>query len=75
MNLRDIFLPWIALRQARADLLELEDEYDEHWAGTSQLIKTNLMLLKCLEQAHFRNPKTGRLGKRGQMFEGMSDEQ
>ncbi len=55
MTLRDIFLPWLALREAR---------------GVARRLNTaNKRYLALIATGHFRNPKNGRLGKRGQVFE------
>lgn len=55
MALSDTLNPWRALREAqeRVDLLE----------------KAQDDLIRVLRTGHYRNPATGRLGRKGELFE------
>jgi len=59
--------------QARAYTEALNTSYAEYREKTSVLVETGNAIIRELQaklkQAHFRNPKTGRLGVKGQTFD------
>jgi hypothetical protein len=72
----DIINPWGALWRARqliaellADIEELEEEqeyaFTEYKAVMEQLEAADALIA----QGHFRNPETGRLGRKGEVFD------
>jgi len=68
----DIINPWGALRRAKAYIAELEEEIahldNEHAGGLiwEQELNNRLKRAEALiAEGHFRNPKTGRLGRKG----------
>lgn len=79
----DIINPWGALRDARERMRLLSDEatsaYWEASALRSQLAEAERQrgdyyswvheLQGQLAEGHFRNPKTGRLGRKGERFD------
>lgn len=76
MSIMDIINPWGALRRARQTEVVLNknlaaalDCYHAQRNISHDLAAEVLELEQKLQQAHFRNPKTGRLGKRGETFE------
>ncbi len=65
----DIFLPWLALRKLRRTLARRDREIDSLTREYFQRVATIKQLEKRLAEAHFRNPKTGRIGKKGETYE------
>jgi hypothetical protein len=62
----DIINPWRALRRARAELEASHRAFWEaHWEADMHRVKLEALIAK----AHFRNPKTGRIGRKGETFE------
>ena len=65
----DIINPWGALRRAKAVIKHqadhIEDLYEELDVAEERL--TNIKAL--IVEGHFRNPKTGRLGRKGETFD------
>jgi hypothetical protein len=57
----DIINPWGALRRAKLLIEYLRDEID-------YLAEENIIAETLIAQGHFRNPKTGRLGRKGETF-------
>lgn len=82
MNLSDIINPWRALRCARqhrddlyVELLAADRKVDQCERELREarlragLAKADIVRLEAaLKEAHFRNPKTGRLGRKGERF-------
>lgn len=75
MSITDIIWPWGALRRARRNLAAAREDirvlecrleaYDVHLAlATDARDKAQALIA----QGHFRNPETGRLGVKGQVF-------
>lgn len=79
----DFINPWGALRKARTEILHLTQlatyatdakikaEGEANNMSARSLAKTLEIgkLKKLIAKGHFRNPATGRLGKRGETFE------
>lgn len=68
----DIINPWGALRRAKARIADLEEDatiWRSELDGMDILHQENRGCIKRLTaqiaQGHFRNPKTGRLGRKG----------
>ena len=70
-----IWNPWKALRAAEQEVTRLQD--NNAWLDKklkefdlrNRILKTELCRLDdVLAKAHFRNPKTGRIGKKGERF-------
>ena len=82
MSLSDIINPWGALRRLhqryadlcselrRAELKLSETDREAREARLkASLAKVHISTLEAaLKQAHFRNPKTGRMGRKGERF-------
>lgn len=65
MNIVDIINPWAALRKTRKDLEDARIAYWEvQW--NSEILRRDLEAQ--LKAAHFRNPETGRIGRKGVRF-------
>lgn len=61
--------PWAEVRQLRARLELAEGERAADARGVLRLVARHRAELKAtIAKAHFRNPATGRLGRRGQTF-------
>lgn len=88
-RLKDLFLPWFALEDARDQIGELEFTVAEQARSVSTYrtalqeqegelskLKTDINLLRwqadrdarIIKRGHFRNPATGRLGRKGELF-------
>ena len=65
----DIINPWGALRRANADIEDLHDECNEYFNGYKEACKALDAANALIVKAHFRNPKTGRIGPVGETFE------
>ena len=63
----DIINPWRALRNARK---ELQDAHLAYWDVKYNAEMLRRELAAKIAQGHFRNPKTGRIGRRGETFNG-----
>ena len=68
----DIINPWGALRRAKAriadleaDIEHLEEEADEDYLIYKNAAQHLERIEKLIAEGHFRNPKTGRLGRKG----------
>lgn len=68
----DIINPWGALRHAKAriadleaDIAHLEEEADEDYLIYKNAAQHLERIEKLIAEGHFRNPKTGRLGRKG----------
>lgn len=75
MSIMDIINPWGALRRARLELEAVEYDFQRvdwetiRWMDRYDALKQENAVLRIrLKKAHFRDPKTGRLGKRGETF-------
>ena len=76
------FNPWVALRSAKAKNAELVKFLHEMTGNAKEVLQSTQELalrLKLaeahidrlnekLKEAHFRNPKTGRIGRKGERF-------
>lgn len=72
----DIINPWGALRRAKARIADLEEDatiWRDELDGMNILHQWNTSKIKRLTaliaEGHFRNPKTGRLGRKGETFD------
>ena len=66
MSLMDLINPWGALRRTRKDLEASHRAFWEaHWEADMARVKLEALV----RNAHFRNPKTGRIGRKGQIFD------
>lgn len=65
----DIFLPWLALRKLRRTLARRDREIDNLTREYFKRVATIKRLEERLSNAHFRDPKTGRIGKKGTSYE------
>lgn len=71
----DLINPWGALRRARRLIAELlvdigdleQNEENDYLAYVSIAQRLDHVEAK-IAQGHFRNPKTGRIGRKGEMF-------
>jgi multidrug resistance efflux pump len=68
----DIINPWGALRRAKAriadleaDIEHLEEEADEDYLIYKNAAQHLERIEALIAEGHFRNPKTGRLGRKG----------
>ena len=75
MSIMDIINPWGALRLAKARIAELEEDatvWRSELGGMHILyreVRDHLDAAKALiANGHFRNPKTGRLGRKGVIY-------
>lgn len=76
MSITDIIWPWGALKRARRDLAAAREDtrllecrleaYDVH---VTLLTAARDEAWALIAQGHFRNPETGRLGTKGQLFQ------
>jgi hypothetical protein len=66
MSIGDLLWPWGALRTARGTIARRDREIDQLDRALIKSIVTQLQQSKLLREAHFRNPKTGRIGKKGE---------
>jgi hypothetical protein len=83
MSICDIIWPWGALRKARGEAKRNGDRcvlLDHKLANAIQSLDARKKAIRLrdaeierlrnvLTNAHFRNPETGRIGKRGQTFD------
>lgn len=65
----DIFLPWLALRNLRRTLARRDREIDNLTREYFKRVATIKKLEERLSNAHFRDPETGRIGKKGTSYE------
>jgi len=72
----DIINPWGALWRARhliaeleADIDDLHDECNEYFDGYKEACKALDAANALIAEGHFRNPKTGRIGPKGKMYD------
>ena len=65
MTVWDIINPWGALRRERAQNQHALDECRE---AEHRLANRVQKLQAVVAKGHFRNPATGRLGRRGEIF-------
>jgi hypothetical protein len=65
----DIFLPWLALRNLKRTLARRDREIDNLAREYFKRVATIKQLEERLSKAHFRNPETGRIGKKGVSYE------
>jgi hypothetical protein len=66
MDMGDLLWPWGALREARETIERRDREIAQLERALTKSIVTQLQQSKLLREAHFRNPKTGRIGKKGE---------
>jgi len=66
MNIMDTVNPWGALRRVRK---EFEDAQAAHWVEYKKWTALNNKLKAQIAKGHFRNPKTGLIGRKGVTFE------
>jgi hypothetical protein len=66
MDMGDLLWPWGALRTARETIARRDREIGHLERTLNRYIVTQLQQSKLLREAHFRNPKTGRIGKKGE---------
>ena len=72
----DVINPWGALRRAKARVAKLEADaahfrraYEGGLIWEQMLAKRAKRLEALVAEGHFRNPKTGRLGRKGETFQ------
>lgn len=65
----EIFLPWLALRNLKRTLARRDREIDHLTRGYFDRVADIKKRDALIAKAHFRNPKTGRLGKKGVVYE------
>lgn len=75
MSIMDIINPWDALRHAKAriadleaDIEHLEEEADEDYLIYKNAAQHLERIETLIAEGHFRNPKTGRLGRKGVVY-------
>lgn len=79
MNIRDTLNPWGALAEARETISKLTNELAVEQIRRQNVVKDMELrqriiqsqferLEDMLRMAHFRDPKTGRIGPRGRRF-------
>jgi hypothetical protein len=79
MNIRDTLNPWGALAEARETISKLTNELAVEQIRRQNVVKDMKLrqriiqsqferLEDLLRTAHFRDPKTGRIGPRGRRF-------
>jgi len=79
MNIRDTLNPWGALAEARETISKLTNELAVEHIRRQNVVKDMELrqriiqsqferLEDLLRMAHFRDPKTGRIGPRGRRF-------
>jgi hypothetical protein len=75
MSIMDIINPWGALCRAKARIADLEADIEhldnEHAGGLiwEQELNNRLKRAEALiAEGHFRNPETGRLGRKGVIY-------
>lgn len=66
MSIMDTVNPWGALRRVRK---EFEDAKAAHWVEHKKWTDLNNKLKAQIAKGHFRNPKTGLIGRKGVTFE------
>jgi hypothetical protein len=62
----DVINPWGALRRIRK---EFEDAQAAHWVEYKKWKTLNDKLKAQIAKGHFRNPKTGCIGPKGETFD------
>jgi hypothetical protein len=61
--------PWSEISDLKDEITQLKLLADKHYAAALRE-ETRLAASKSLvKRAHFRNPKTGRIGRKGQIFD------
>jgi hypothetical protein len=61
--------PWSEISDLKDEITQLKRIADKYYA-TARSAETRLAASKSLiKRAHFRNPKTGRIGRKGQVFD------
>jgi hypothetical protein len=61
--------PWSEISDLKDEITQLKCALDKSYA-TARSAETRLAASKSLiKRAHFRNPKTGRIGRKGQIFD------
>jgi hypothetical protein len=72
----DIINPWGALRRAKAKIAKLEadiecanNRFENNRVWELMLGRRVKELEALIAEGHFRNPKTGRLGRKGEVFD------
>ena len=66
MSIGDLLWPWGALRTARETIARRDREIGQLDRALIKSTVAQLRQSKLLREAHFRNPKTGRIGKKGE---------
>ncbi len=76
MSITDILCPWRALKRARRhlaaareDIRVLECRLEAYDVHVTLLTAARDEARALIAQGHFRNPETGRLGTKGQLFQ------
>jgi hypothetical protein len=72
MSITDIIWPWGALKRARRDLAAAREDMrtlETYKARVALLTVAHDKAKALIAQGHFRNPETGRLGTKGQLFQ------